>query len=252
MINLKKFLTNLAVLALLVRPAFGDKADSSTETSSTRGGDSPQLEVVDIPTSDILDPSTFSTSFRFYNDGGIMSRLVIGPFRRVNLGISFDAQRVIGSADPHLIRPSVFFKLRFFDGNDFLPAFALGYDNQGYLYQESTKRFLQDEKGIYLVGSHEILLPNLELHAGMNVPKEDSDAKLFGFFGASYKIVPSFALLAEYDNIRNAPTNRVDLGGRFWVTPFFNVDVAARNVGRGESRGAERIVRLNYVGNFPF
>jgi hypothetical protein len=58
--------------------------------------------------------------------------------------------------------------------------------------------------------------------------------------------------LAEYDNIRNAPTNRVDLGGRFWVTPFFNVDVAARNVGRGESRGAERIVRLNYVGNFPF
>ena len=122
----------------------------------------------------------------------------------------------------------------------------------GYLYQTSTRDFLQKEKGLYLVGSHEILLPNLELHAGVNIPRVDEDGTPFGFFGASWKIVDSFALLAEYDNIQKAPNNRLNLGGRFWVTSFFNVDVAARNVGRGEASGAERIVRLNYVTNFPF
>jgi len=223
------------------------KADVDADDST-----SPMLEVVDIPTADILDPKTFSTSFRFYSEGGITSRLVLGPFKRLNLGFYLDAQRVIGGDTPHMIRPSAFIKFRFFDGTDVLPALALGYDNQGYLYQESTRDFLQKEKGIYLVGSHEIFIPDFELHAGVNIPRVDEDGTPFGFFGATWKIVPSFALLAEYDNIQNAPDNRVNLGGRFWVTPFFNVDVGARNVGRGADRGAERIVRLNYVTNFPF
>jgi hypothetical protein len=226
--------------------------ESSSYSSSSHAGVSPELEVVDIPTADILDPKTFSTSFRFYSEGGITSRLVLGPFKRFNLGIDLDSQKLIGGDNPHLIRPSIFAKLRFFDGTDRLPALAFGYDNQGYLYQNSTRDFLQKEKGLYLVGSHEILLPNLDLDAGINVPRADSNAKVYGFFGASWKVVDSFALLAEYDDIRSAPENRVNLGGRFWVTPFFNVDVGARNVGRGQARGAERIVRLNYVTNFPF
>lgn len=223
-----------------------DKAETGAH-----GGENPQIEAVDIPTADILDPMTFATTFRFYNEGGIMSRLVLGPFKRLNLGISFDAQRVIGGEDPHMIRPSLFFKVRFLDGTDIWPALALGYDNQGYLYQESQRGFLQQEKGLYLVGSHEIFLPNFELHAGVNIPKVD-DAEVFGFWGATWKIVPAFAFLAEYDNVRQSPDNRLNLGGRFWLVPFFNVDVAARNVGRGAGRGAERIIRLNYAGHFPF
>jgi hypothetical protein len=229
----------------------GGVGRAENERPAMRANDASQIEGVDIPTADILDPGTFSTNFRFYTDGGITSRLILGPFRRVNLGIFGDAQRVIGGDEPHMIRPSVFFKLRFFDGTDYIPALALGYENQGYLYQESTRDFLHPEKGLYLVGSHEIFLPDMELHAGVNLP-EVEDPEVFGFFGMTWKIVPSFALMAEYDNIRDGPENRVNIGGRFWVTPFFNVDVGARNVGRKADRGAERIVRLNYIGNFPF
>ena len=228
------------------QPSAADRTEAASHDE-----ESPQIEAVDIPTADILDAMTFATAFRFYSEGGITSRLVLGPFKRLNLGVSFDAQRLIGGVDPHMIRPSVFFKVRFFDGTDFLPALALGYDNQGYLYQESRREFLQQEKGLYLVGSHEIFLPNFELHAGVNIPKVE-DAEVFGFFGATVKIVPAFALLAEYDNLREAPDSRVNVGGRLWVTPLFNVDVAARNVGRGAGRGAERIVRLNYTHKFPF
>jgi hypothetical protein len=212
---------------------------------------SPQVEAVDIPTADILDPYTYSTNFRFYSEGGIASRLIIGPLKRVNLGVTFDAQNVIGAGTPHMVTPTLYFKLRAFDGTDVLPAFALGYNGQGYLYQNSRRDFLEKEMGMYLVGSHEIFIPDFELHAGVNI-NQFNNTKTYGFFGATYKIVSTFALLAEYDNIRNGPDNRVNLGGRYWITSYFNVDVAARSVGRGESRGGERIVRLNYTGHFPF
>ena len=227
------------------------QAEHEASASSAKGEQSPMIEVMDIPTAEILDPLTYSTAFRFYNEGGLMSRLVIGPLKRVNLGLSFDTQRIIGSGDPHMIRPSVYFKLRFFDGTDVLPALALGYDNQGFLYQEVPKKFLQREKGLYLVGGHEILIPNLEVHAGVNIFDFDSQAAAFGFFGGTCKVTPNFALLAEYDNIRNGRDNRTNLGGRYWIAPYFNIDFGARNVGRGGARGGERILRLNYVGHFP-
>jgi hypothetical protein len=235
-------------VASLLQPTLADE----TKPEQPTGLESPQVEAIDIPTAEILDPKTYSTAFRFYNSGGVTSRLVIGPLKRANLGLSFDVQNLIGSGNTHAVVPEVYFKLRAFDGTDILPALALGYDHQGYLYQLSTKSYLQEGKGFYLVGSHEIFIPNLELHAGVNVNDLNNGGELFGFFGATCKLVDSFALLAEYDNIRNGPEDRVNLGGRYWVASYFNVDFAARNVGRGTERGAERIVRLNYVGNLPF
>lgn len=212
---------------------------------------SPEVEVVDIPTADVLDPMTYSTTFRFYSEGGLTGRFILGPLKRVNLGISFDAQRVIGGGDPHMVTPAVYFKVKAFDGNDYLPALAAGYDNQGMLWQESTRDYLNPAKDLYFVGSHALFVPNLDLHAGINVNHFDTGAQTYGFFGTSFKFTPSFALLMEYDNIRNGRDNRFNVGGRFWVAPYFNVDFAARNIPHGADRGGERILRLNYVGHFP-
>lgn len=211
----------------------------------------PFMEGVDIPTADVMDPATYLTDFRFYSDGGTLSRLMISPFKRIGLGVQFDVQNMIGGGEPSMVSPDLWFKLRAFDGTDYIPAVALGYDSQGYLYQKSTKEFLHEERGLYLVGSHEIFLPNFDLNAGINVPDVDNDAKIYGFFGASWRIIPSFALVAEYDHIRNGPDNRFNMGGRFFVIPQFSVDLAARNIGRGSDRGAERIIRLSYTGAFP-
>jgi len=68
-----------------------------------------------------------------------MSRFILGPLKRVNLGISFDAQRIVGSGDPHMIRPSVFFKVHFFDGNDYLPALAIGLRQSGFSIRKAPK-----------------------------------------------------------------------------------------------------------------
>jgi hypothetical protein len=228
------------------------------ETPQTKASESIELdhgamiEAIDIPTAEVLDAGTYGLGFRLYSDGGLLSRLLMSPFRRVQLGLSLDAQYLIGAGDPHMTTPSLYFKLRAFDGTDILPAIALGYDNQQYLFRRSLDGHLQDERGIYLVGSHEFLLPDLEVHGGVNIPKVADEADVYGFAGFTFRITPSFAFMTEYDNIRNGPENRVNIGGRFWVTPYFNIDVAARNVGRGVADGGERIVRLNYIGQFPF
>jgi hypothetical protein len=248
---MKRF--RFTVLTLMVLLAGFARADDEVKVEdSNRGGANPQIEAVDIPTAEVLDPMTFSTTFRFYNEGGLTSRFLLGPLKRVNLGISFDGQRVIGSGDPHFVTPAVYFKVKAYDGNDYLPAFALGYDNQGMLWQESNHEYMHEGKGIYFVGSHEIFVPNFDLHAGMNVNNLDDDGTLYGFFGTTFKLAPGFALLMEYDNIRNGRDNRFNVGGRFWVAPYFNIDFAARNIPHGSERGGERILRLNYVGHFPF
>jgi len=250
--NNNRVLMSLVILLAGI-PAFAEDLETPAVEVTTGGGvDAPMIELTDIPTADVLDAATYATTFRFYREGGLVSRLLIGPFRRVNLGLSLDAQHVIGGGEPDATTPDVFFKLRFFDGTDILPALALGYDSQGYIYQQPQEEFLHEEKGMYLVGGHEFLLPDMELHAGVNVPQLDEDARLYGFFGLSWRFIPAFALMMEYDNIRNGPENRFNTGGRFFVTPFFNVDISARNIGRKNDRGAERIVRLNYVARFPF
>lgn len=221
------------------------------KTVRSGSGDSIPLEAVDTPNTDVLDPATYALNFRFYSNGGITNRLVIGPLNRVNLGIYFDTQGIIGTGDPHLVRPSLFFKWRMYDGSDVLPALAIGYDNQGYLYQRTSKEFLHKEKGFYLVASHEIFLPTFVLHGGVNINDFDN-TDVFGFAGGTLQVTDAFDLIVEYDNIRDLPNNRFNAMGRFHVTPFFYIDFGARNIGRKSDKGAERIVRLNYSAHFPF
>ena len=145
---------------------------------------------------------TYATTFRFYSDGGLTSRFILGPIKRVNLGVSFDAQRVIGGGDPHMVTPAVFFKVKAYDGSDYLPALSLGYDNQGMLWQEDSREYLNKGKGIYFVGSHEMFVPNFDIHAGMNVNNLDDGAKTYGFFGTSFKDHSGFR---AFDGIRQHP-----------------------------------------------
>lgn len=226
-------------------------AKDKTEKSSVSAEEPPaQTEIVDEPTPEIIDPGTYALNFRFYSEGGVTSRILIGPMKRVNLGISFDVQHFTGHDDPHMIRPSVFFKLRFFDGTDKLPALAIGYENQGYIWQKSIDQFLNRERGLYLVASHEIFIPDLEIQAGVNT-YDFNNSTVYAFLGTTYKVTNNFSLLAEYDNIRDIAYDRFNMGGRFYVTPKFFVDFCARNIGRDSSKGAERILRLNYAANFP-
>ncbi|MFA6092476.1 MAG: hypothetical protein WCU88_12600 [Elusimicrobiota bacterium] len=216
----------------------------------------PDTDLIDVPTAGILDVGGFATQTRFFSEGGVMEWLNFGVVHRVNLGASMNVDRLIGTGSPiQLTRPDLQLKFRFYDGDHAIPAFAMGFDGQGYLYNRQEKRYNQRQRGVYLVGSQEIVWPGLQGHAGINISDFDSNA-LFGFLGASLNIQDKVVFMAEWDNLNNYIDSRLNLGMKVYVTPNAHIGFSARGVGQGGnfsngvSRGPERVFQFKYSGNF--
>lgn len=241
-------------LALLLVPGLAlARKDADPEAAAVV----PDVEMVDIPTAGILDYYGFLIKTRAYSGGGVIGGLNFGVMERLNLGASMSVDRFIGS-DPgvKMRKPEIQVKYRFFDGGYYIPALALGYDGQGYYYNPAAKKYLEKGHGLYVVGSKEIGLPGLALHGGLNVPDFDSNY-LFSFLGLNYTLEQRVAFMLEYDNMfHEDDPKRFNAGIRFYVTPYFQLDVAAREIGanddfsNGWKRKTERIVQMRYTTSF--
>ncbi len=216
----------------------------------------PDTMVIDAPTAATLDPRTFAVKSRLYSAGGFLQYFSLGAFRGLNIGASMSADGLVGNTSPIGVRtPQAQIKYRFYDGNRYLPALAIGYDGQGYDYNRVTHSYNEPGRGFYLVGSRELGIPGLELHPSINVSDVNPNS-VFGALPLTYTIKNTVALLAEWDNIHNFVDSRVNLGLRIYVTSHFDIDIAARGVGQGgyysdgTFRGPERIIQLRYIGNF--
>lgn len=218
----------------------------------------PDVSLIDMQTAGVIDHSNFSFRSRFYNNGGVLVYLKAGVIDRLNIGASFMIDRLIGSQSPlKIIKPQLQFKFRLYDGAYYLPALSLGYDGQGYYYDSGFKKYMQKERGLYLVGSKEVLLPNFMLHGGFNIPDYD-ERYIYGFIGFNYNIDDKINLMFEYDNLFHSDS-RVNVGMRMFIAHNFSIDIAFRNIGKnsafinGEADKTERIVQFNtsfYFGDF--
>jgi len=251
---MKKLNSVLAVLLLAAVPALAGKDNDKGEAVVL-----PDVEMIDVPTAGILDYYGFMLKTRFYSGGGVLGGLNFGVQERLNLGASMSVDRLVGSdSGIKMRRPEIQVKFRFFDGGYYIPAMALGYDGQGYYYNPADKKYLEKGKGLYLVGSKEIGVPGLALHGGFNVPDFDNNY-LFGFLGLNYTLEDKVAFMLEYDNMfHKADPSRFNVGTRIYITPYFQLDMAAREIGRNGffnndrnlPRKTERIVQMRYNTSF--
>jgi len=219
----------------------------------------PDTELIDAPTAGILDYYGFMVKARFYSGGGVLGLLNFGVQERLNLGASMTVDRLVGSDSPVKMRkPEIRFKFRFYDGGYYIPALAVGYEGQGYNYDPADKKYLEKGKGLYLAGSKEIGVSNLMAHGGFNVSDFDKNY-LFGFIGAGYTLEDKVSFLLEYDNLfHSADPLRLNAGTRIYITPYFQLDLAVREIGSSghfdnaarTSRKPERIVQMRYNTNF--
>jgi hypothetical protein len=243
MTRIKYFLA-LSALALTSAATAAEKSDFQNR----------MLSVIDIPTAEVVDHYGYNVSFRFGQEGGIQNKTIFGVFPRLNIGFGLDTERLIGNdKDPRLNKPTINVKFRLFDGKGVIPALALGYDGQGYHYNKDLGKYNQREKGFYLVGTEEILVPNLMVHLGANVPDFDQSHPVRGFVGASYVYEQTAGLLFEYDQGTEWKERRINYGLRLYITPLFTIDLAGRYapVTYGEEEHeTERIVILGYTGTF--
>lgn len=250
----KKFLAMSLVLSFSLSGfSFLRAEESGSETERILLLDT---ELIDVPTAGIVDYYGLGLKTRFFSEGGVLTYLNFGVLPRLNLGASATVERLVGNETPvRLVRPEIQVKFRFYDGSLYIPAFAVGYDGQGHYYNASTKRFSEQRRGLYLTASHEIIIPNLFIHPGVNFSDFESE-DIFVYLAANLTIEDIVGLMAEWDHIQNIDDSVVNLGMRFYVTPFFHFDFAIRAVGKsdnfddGAKHRSERIVVLRYHTTF--
>jgi hypothetical protein len=210
-------------------------------------------DVIDIPTADLVDHYGYNVNFRFGKEGNLQTKTAFGVFPRLNLGFGFDGEKVIGTESSRLNKPTINVKFQLFDGRKNLPALALGFDGQGYEWDKSKDEYEQREKGLFLVASKEAFFPGFNVHVGGNIFDFDHGNSTRGFAGLTYIYERLIGLMFEWDHATEYRERRINYGAKYFVTPAFTIDAAARNVRENPAfhkRETERIVRLNYTGSF--
>jgi len=216
-------------------------SDSESETVGSI------LDLVDVPTSDVLEYGQFRLNFLLYSKGGVQNHIAFGVFRRLNIGTTWDIDQLLGSEEVKTVPPSLMVKFRVYDGGNILPSLAIGYDGQGRFFNRTLNDYFEHERGLYAVLSKELYFSDFLMHAGANISRF-RDGNAFGFFGFSYKIENKVAIFTEYDNIHKGPENRWNAGVRFLPTPSLAVDFAFRRIASKYDK--ERVLRINWVAAF--
>ena len=224
--------------------------------ASHEGAGTPDTDVIDAPTTAVLDNYGYSARSRFYSRGGLLQYLSFGVYPGINLGASAAIDGLVGDERHVRMRaPTAQVKYRFYEGDNDLPSVAVGFDGQGYSYNSGIRRFNQRQRGFFVVASKELGLPGLQIHPSFNVSDFDSNS-IFGSIPLSINIRDKASILLEWDNIANWSDSRFNLGLRAYMTPNFHVDFAVRAIGAGGfysdggARGPERIVQLKYSNSF--
>ncbi|MBU3955137.1 hypothetical protein KJ633_01615 [bacterium] len=238
------FLIVVAALAVLGNPQFVDGAGNSER-------------IIYIPNGECLNYGEYNMSFRVYNSGGMMTRSVFGVMQGMNVGFSWDIANLIGSETIHGRDPELYLKLDIFRESALMPAMALGYDAQGYEWNESEKKYEKDPLGFFLVMSKELILPGLYLTGGTNYDTEDKNSehdfkdKLNGFAGFSFK--PSkFGIYYETYNLGNGKELcKMNAGAKYEIVEGLQFMLTFENISKaGLYKQQQRTFSILYKGAF--
>ncbi|MBI4060968.1 MAG: hypothetical protein HY403_06005 [Elusimicrobia bacterium] len=231
-------------------------AASRAERSARDEAVHPDTEIIDAPTTAVLDNYGYSSRSRFYARGGLLQHLSFGVYPGINLGASAAVDGLIGDERTTRMRsPTAQVKWRFYEGDNELPSFAVGFDGQGYRYNSGDRRFNQRQRGFYCAATKELGAPGVQLHPSFNISDFDSNG-IFGSLPLTVNFRDKAAVLVEWDNINNWIDSRFNAGLRAYLTGNFYVDFAVRSIGAGGSysdgapRGPERVVQLKYSNSF--
>ncbi len=244
---LKKFIIGAVFTAIFIVPSYSEDGQDPTAWRYR------SVDVIDTPTAETVDHYGYNVAFRFGKEGTLQNKTVFGIFPRVNLGFGLDGENIIGTGDSRLNKPSLNLKFRIFDGKGIIPAFAIGYDGQGYVWNKAIDEYEQREKGFFLVTTMEILVPNMMLSLGVNRYDFDKGNTTRGFAGWSYTYQQIVGLMAEWDHATEYDERRINYGLKYFISPVFTVDLVGRDIPKNRSkddRETERIVRLTYTGSF--
>lgn len=204
-----------------------------------------EVENINVPTAEVVDYGSGSFYFRMYSYGGVITRFIFGPFNRLNFGGSIDVDRLIGYETPKIKDPAFYFKWRIFDGSRYFPAFAFGYDAQGYNFSNSN---YLPAKGLFLVFTQNIF-SELFFDFGVNFVKYRQDNELLGFISLRFSIEDVIGFGIEYENIPKSDIEQLNCKIAILLSNNIYIDLIFNRV-NSDTDKIERQVRINYLYRF--
>jgi hypothetical protein len=187
----------------------------------------PPRELVDAPTASCLPRASFDFRLRTTSNGGLIVQTHVGLHRRLQLGVSYGGEQVLGEGKVDWYDEIGFSaKYQFLRETYVSPALAIGYDGQGSgRWFGGLDRFMYKSKGVYAVASkgYQTYQWASGLHAGINYSLEsdvDNDDDVTFFFGADLSLQNDVMLVAEYDLALN-DNREEEYSGKGWG--YFNV-----------------------------
>lgn len=153
---------------------------SSAFSRGTAGYKTPyeSREIVDMPTAGVIPKGSYNIKTKLYREGGIALESNFSFLKNFMLGLSYSANKVIGSGDLEFQGvPGLNLKFRVFDETLHVPAIAIGFSNQGNgMWLSEGKRFENLSPGFYLALSKNFswALGDISTTAGFNYSLEPS------------------------------------------------------------------------------
>ena len=174
--------------------------------------------IVNCHTAGLLPRGMFEFECSIYPNGvlgapgcGTLFGVTVGLLNRLNLGVSYGGDGIIGreapTFNPHI---GALVKYRLFEETYFWPAFAVGYDHQGFSgIDQAYNGYIFKSPGFFLAASKNYCIftkAQLGLHGGINYSLEESKTVTWpnGYAGADLGINEELAVALEYDMALNA------------------------------------------------
>jgi hypothetical protein len=240
-------------------------------------------QLIDGHTAGVLPRAVYALEVRAYPNGntvysgsGLMLGISVGIFDRLTIGLSYGGDGVISREKP-TFDPSLgaLIKYRLIEESYFVPAFAIGYDHQGYGgVDDNYNGYIYKSAGFFLAASKNYLLlasVQMGLHGGIDYSLEDHSRIRWpnGYAGLDIGINEQFSFFTEYNlalNYSNTDQNPLkgflNVGVQWAFSPQFYASLAAKDV--LENRliddpnapdgkkpiGWSRELKIVYIGNF--
>ncbi len=208
--SLKTIIQFAGILFFTWIPSFSQSPDYyGSEPTGSLYEFAPRI-LVDAPTAGTLQRGCFDIVMRVYNNGGILAGAAIGLSNSLMIGMSYGAEGII--SDRSTTRdPQIEFqvKLKLISEEYLLPAFAIGFNSQGYgAYLYDRQRYTYKSKGFYGVISRSFYVGSIGVggHIGINYSLEndiDHDREPSVYFGIDARFAHDIGFVAEYDMALN-------------------------------------------------
>ena len=207
-----------------------------------------RLDAGDVPTAYGLPKYGLVTDLRFYDGGGILTKVYLGLHPRLFIGGAVNLRGAVGSGPLSMTKDDyqLLGRLVLLTEDADIPAVALGYD--GPAYEHGAVR------GLYLAASKEVptSLAYFQVHAGLNSGqvesfRADRDLRAFAALTTAVENVGAFT---EIDEILDPVGPRWNAGLELNFSPVV-VAVELRDLGATRPGvPISRLLRLSYTGQF--